>query len=238
MKKSILAILAFLSLTLSSCIKDKITGEGPVVTQTRSADNFSAIDLRVSGDVFFKQDTVYKLEITAQQNILDVIETHVTNNKLVIKFKNDVNVKSHEPIKIIVSAPFISGLSISGSGNINTQGPVSASSMNMSISGSGNIEMDQLTTGFIDANISGSGNIKVSGGTATEEKLRISGSGNIDLDDVAATRATTTTSGSGDVRVFASQNLSITITGSGSVYYKGNPIINTSISGSGKVIHL
>ncbi len=225
--------LAFL---FASC--EKVVGEGPVVTENRTKGEFSGIDLRVSGNVYYTQSPEYKIEVSAQQNILDVLETYVSNNKLVIKYENDVRVRRHEDITVNISAPDLNSLRVSGSGNISTTGMLKPNSMDMDVSGSGNINVANITTNYIEANISGSGNIKVQNGTAAEEKLKISGSGNLDLMNVAAKTATTTTSGSGDTKVKVSERLNVTISGSGSVYYIGQPAINTSISGSGKVRQL
>jgi hypothetical protein len=235
MKHLHLLFFGLFLLIFVSC--EKVSGDGPVVNQVRSASNFSGIDLRCSAEVYYKQDNNYKVEVNAQQNIQDVLVTEVSDNKLVIRYKDNVRVRSHDQITIVVSSPTVTSLRISGSGNINTSGPVSSSSMNLDISGSGSITVVDLATGFTEANISGSGNIRVLSGSATEEKLRISGSGNIDLGNLAALKANTTTSGSGETYVNASQLLDVTISGSGSVFYKGTPIVNTSISGSGKVIH-
>jgi hypothetical protein len=237
MKKLLFTVLViYAAILFSSC--EKVVGDGPVRTETRNETNFSGIDLRVSGNVYYKVDAVYKVEITAQQNIIDVTETYVSNNKLVIKFKNDVRVRSHEDIIVMISGPQLNSIRVSGSGNITTTGNINTNTMDLDISGSGNINMQQLTAAYFDANISGSGNISVDNGSATEERLKISGSGNIDLQNVLASKATTTTSGSGDMWLNVSKNLDVTISGSGSVRYKGNPIINTSISGSGKVTNL
>jgi hypothetical protein len=237
MKQIYLILLSALSLSMWSCTKERIEGDGPVVSETRPVNNFSGIDLRVSANVYYKQDTVYKLEVSAQQNILDVMETYVSNGKLVVKFENDVRVHSHDPIVVMVSGPSLSSIRLSGSGNVNAAGKLLPATMDVDISGSGDIFIAELNTAWLDANISGSGNITIGSGSATEEKLTISGSGNIDLTNVQATKAKTKTSGSGDIRLSVSQSLDVTISGSGSVYYKGNPYINTNISGSGKVIH-
>jgi hypothetical protein len=236
MKKINFIILAFAIVVMSSC--EKVTGDGPVVNETRNIVNFAGVDLRVSADVYFKQDPNFKVEISAQRNILEVMETYVSNNKLVIKYKNDVRVRSHDPIIVMVSAPSADHFRISGSGNINVNGLLSPANMELDISGSGNILIPQLVTGSVDADISGSGNITVNNGSATDENLRISGSGTIDLLNLPANKASVNTSGSGDTKVNLSQNLDIKISGSGSVYYKGSPIINSSVSGSGKVIHI
>jgi len=234
MKNLSLALLGMIML-LASC--DKVNGDGPVVTETRNIVNFHGVDLRVSADVYFEPSASYKVEISAQQNVLDVMDTYVSNGNLVIRFENDVRVKSHEQITIRVWAPTADHFKISGSGSISATGVLSPANMELDISGSGNINIVELNTANIDVDISGSGDIKVNSGTATHEKIQISGSGDVDFGNIAASSANTQTSGSGDIRLHASQNLMVKISGSGSVYYKGNPVINTSISGSGKLIH-
>jgi hypothetical protein len=234
MKKLVpLFILTGMMVMFASC--EKVVGEGPVVTETRNISDFSGVDLRVSGNIYFTQSPEYKVEVRAQQNILGVLETYVANNKLVIRFDNDVVVRRHENVTVNISAPDLSSIRVSGSGDIMTTGPLTPNSMEMDISGSGSITVNDLETGYLDATISGSGDIKVINGSADEEKLRISGSGDMDLANVLAKYVTTTTSGSGDTRVHATDRLNVTISGSGSVYYRGQPSISTKISGSGKV---
>jgi hypothetical protein len=232
----ILFCLAATIALFTSC--EKVVGEGPVVTETRNISNFSGVDLRVAGLVNFTQSPDYKVEVRAQQNILSFLETFVSNNRLIIRFDNDVHVRTHEDVIINISAPDLNSLRVSGSGGIMTTGPLTPTAMEVDISGSGDITISDMEADYLDANISGSGDIKILNGSATEEKLKISGSGDMDLANVLAKYVTTTTSGSGDIRVHATDRLNVTISGSGSVYYKGQPAINTSISGSGKVRQL
>ncbi|MEO8764425.1 MAG: head GIN domain-containing protein [Ginsengibacter sp.] len=225
------ALIAF----FGSC--RKVVGEGPSITENRPIAGFTSVASSISADVFYQQDPVFKVEIVAQQNILNIIETNLVNNELVIKFRSGVLVRSHENIIVHVSSPDMHGLKISGSGNIIVADSITTDNMDLTLSGSGNINVNKLWAPTLDANISGSGNIRIVEGSAITEKLRISGSGDINVSNVAATYVTTTTSGSGKTDVNASESLDVTISGSGSVYYTGNPVINTYISGSGKVIH-
>jgi hypothetical protein len=234
MKQLSLYFIALIALVSTSC--RKVYGDGPVVTQTRHETNFSGIDLRCSGEVIYRQGNEYKVEVSTQQNILDILLTYTTNNRLVIRFKDDVRVKSYEPVRIEVTAPAASSLRLSGDGSIRTIGTFTPSHIDMDVSGSGNIIVNQVDAESIDANISGSGNITVVDGSANEVHSRISGSGNIDLLNIPAAQATTVTSGSGNTLVNVSQRLDVTISGSGSVYYLGRPVISTHISGSGKVL--
>ena len=236
MKKLSFVLLGIIFISLSSCKKDKEVGEGAVVSEMRNPGNFAGIDLRTVGKLYFKQEPNYKVEVIAQPNIQQVIETYVSNNQLVVKLKNNVRLGSHEPVRIMVSAPNLTKMRIGGSGDINTVGVLNVANLEMDIQGSGSIGVSDVTTGVVDAAISGSGSI-VAYGTGTEARLKISGSGELNMEGLAVNKATTTTSGSGDIKVNAAQQLNVTISGSGSVYYKGNPIINSSTSGSGKILH-
>ena len=236
MKYVSLLLIGVLALFFTSC--KKINGEGPVITENRDVTGYSGIDLRISGRVRFTIDSVYKVEIHAQRNILDKVETYLLDNRLVIKFKNNFNLRAHEPIEVVVSGPTLNAIRVSGSGNVETTNAVTTDLLDLDVSGSGDIRMSTVTATDADLRISGSGDIKIGNGTIEEEKLRISGSGSIDLVNVAAVKATTTTSGSGDIHLNVSQQLNVTISGSGSVFYKGNPDIDSHISGSGKIIQL
>ena len=232
---SVLVIVSALLMINTSC--EKVVGEGPTVTQNRTAGNFTAVSSSISADVYYTESPDFKIEITAQQNILDVIETFVVNDELLVKFKNNVRVKRHESFVVNISAPVTHGLKISGSGNLIVSDSINTTNMQLALSGSGNINVHTIKATALDASISGSGNITVLNGAINSEKLKISGSGNMDLINVEASSVQTSTSGSGETRVNASKTLDVTISGSGSVYYRGTPVVNTHISGSGKVIH-
>lgn len=235
MKKLFFMLSATIALAgLSSC--EKIVGEGPVVIQERALQNFRYVSVGVGGKVNYKIDPTYKVEIQAQQNILDVLETVMDGEELVIKFRNGVNVRDHEQITINISAPVVEGVSLGGSAGFNLTGVVNADHLTLRVSGSGNIQVQQaILANRLDATISGSGNITVLQGSADNEMLKISGSGNINTADFTVLKANTDISGSGNVKVNASQQLDASISGSGSVYYRGTPVVSTHISGSGSV---
>lgn len=236
MKQISIIILSLLAVSFTAC--EKVRGEGPVVTQNRNVSDFSGIDLRCEADLIYHTGTGYEVELSGQQNILDVVETYTSEGKLVIRYRGDVRVRSHERLHITITAPSVNRLKVRGSGEILTSGPLSPSRLDIDVDGSGSVQVSELTANHLDAEVLGSGHIRVVGGTATEVETLISGSGDIDLEGVRATRATTVTSGSGDTRVNVSGSLQSTISGSGDVFYRGSPEVETRISGSGRVIRL
>jgi len=236
-KKTILALMALIvGITFSSC--EKINGKGDTVNESRGITGYSGISLSMSATVYFSPDTNYALEIQGQQNVIDHIITQVEGNDLVIKMKPGVHLGNHDPIRIYVTAPEVTRIDISGSGDIYVDAPWTGAFLSVNISGSGNISVSMMVAEQFHAGISGSGNIKVMGGNTGKTDLKISGSGNIDMREVQAGEVETTTSGSGDIYVHALDILDVTISGSGDIYYLGTPVINTHISGSGNLRHL
>ena len=221
-------------LTTPSC--KKVVGEGDLQTETRNITDFSGVSASIGGKIYYKIDPVYKVEITAQRNILDVIQATKINGHLLLKIKDGVRIKSNEENIVNISAPTADYFHLSGTGDLIATGNIIATDIDMSISGTGNLTVSSVSIGDkLKAAISGTGNINLLAGTAKNEELKISGSGKLLLEGVAAENAETTISGSGDIKISVSQKLDATISGSGSVYYHGNPLISTDISGSGRV---
>ncbi len=227
-------ILSMFTIVITSC--EKIKGEGPVVTQERTVQSFHAVSAGVSGRITYSVSPTYKVELQAQKNILDILETFVSADELIIKYKNGVNVHSHDEIVINISGPSPESISLSGDASFDVPGTVTGDRLQLRVSGSGDIEVGQISlTDKLEATITGSGNINVLQGTVKQTNLRISGSGNIHSTGVASQQADAEISGSGNIRVKASDKLNARISGSGSIYYLGTPQVTTNVSGSGNV---
>jgi hypothetical protein len=235
MKKTIIMLAAAAALlNFSSC--EKVVGEGPLQTELRTVTGFSGVSASISGKINYKIEPVYKVEIIAQRNVLDVIQTSILGGHLLVKVKDGVRIKSNEDIVVNISAPSANYLHLSGSGSMEVTGNLQETGLDMHISGSGSITIAQAAiANKLDADISGSGSMHIQAGTAADEDVRISGSGKFIADGVTADRVQAKISGSGDIQVKAMQTINATISGSGSVYYRGTPVISTHISGSGRV---
>jgi hypothetical protein len=217
----------------------KVVGIGPIETESRSIDNFTGITANFSGNIYFTQSLGYKVEIKAQRNIIDIIETYKNGSDLVVKFRPHSNVINSKDVIVNISAPSLQHLHFGGSGNVYIQGDFRAPQFTTSVSGSGNLTADSLQiTNTLNVHVSGSGNFKAFTGMAKLGDVHVSGSGNIDLVGVVTDAIKASVSGSGTVKVKAVQLLDATVSGSGTVRYSGNPVITTRISGSGKVVRL
>jgi len=207
--------------------------------QNRKVDPFTEISLRIGAKVHLEQGTKQNLEIVAKSSTLDEIVTEVKDGKLIIRFPNkDYFWKTFQPgdITSYITTPEISGLGISGSGDIIAENEIKTKILDLGISGSGNIRLSELSAERVKAAISGSGDVVLASKTPAQDlSVAISGSGNFKGLDYSADDVSVKIAGSGNVDVEANKNLYVRLAGSGNVTYKGHPMIDQSIAGSGKV---
>lgn len=233
---TLILILACAGATVS-CKKD-VVGSGPMTTETRSTTPFTGIDLRMNGNVYFKTDSVWKVEVTAKQSIHASLETTVANGQLVIRFRNGATYDADGSIRINVSAPDVKSLTVNSSGSIFCTSDISPASLFLRSAGSGSLSLRGISTGKLTAESLQSGIIEASAGNAFSEELKTDGSGKIDLKEVSAKTAIVHTIGSGYVKVKVADHLNVTIDGSGSIYFAGSPTLTSHISGTGRLVRL
>lgn len=234
-KTPALFLCVLMSMSLSSCFDEwEIKGEGPVIREERSLAPFSEVHNSLSAEVHLSQGPQEDIRIEAQENILANLLTTVKNGRLEIGF--DEHVRRHDGIKIWITIPEVKELSMSGSGELYSDGVLAGESLAINISGSG--DADLLTEmESMEVNVSGSGKVKLKG-QAESVQFRVSGSGEIAALELPVQEAGVQVSGSGDCYLHVQERLDVSISGSGDVGYQGRPLVNSSISGSGDLKHI
>ena len=262
MKKVIFGLLA-LSFLVTSCDDGlglfdgkRIKGTGAVERTTRDAKDFKSIDVMTSANVFVRQSATFKVEVEAQKNIAEVLETVVEDGILKIKIKQGSWNLSYEKLNIYVEMPTVENLEISGSGDLTAETALSGDKITLDIVGSGNINVDKgLTAKALKIVIGGSGDMKIdrivvnelstkiagSGGLvltgeADKADYHVSGSGDIDAKKLKSKAVEASVSGSGNISCNADESLDAHTSGSGDISYSGNATaVKTKVSGSGNI---
>lgn len=232
-KKAGLLALALGCIVVFSCATNVITGQ--TVKETRNVSEFDGVALAFSGDVYITQGSPQKVEIEAEKSTLEIIETKVENNVLVLKTRNG-HWRDLGSIKAYITMPDVRELSVSGSGDMLCETPLRTNEIEVKVSGSGSIKIRKLESREFSAVITGSGDITLAGTGADQGEMDvvITGSGNFSAEELPVGKADVNITGSGSARVNVLNELETTITGSGSVLYKGNPRINANATGSGR----
>jgi hypothetical protein len=236
-KKRFIVVLLTLAvlLTVTAC-SGLIRGSGNLITETRQVSNFDSIELSGSGEVTIIQGGSESLTVETDDNVMEHVKAEVESGTLKLGFKEEINWISPTQLIFNVGVDDLTGLAISGSGDIETD-VLETDRLDAAISGSGDIQISDLTAGEVKARISGSGEIYLVGEVSAQD-VAISGSGKFLSGDVCSASVKVTISGSGDATVCATETLDANISGSGSVSYYGRPSVNTSGSGSGSINNL
>jgi len=235
MKKLItIAIVVAFTTNINAQWFKRIRGNGEMVTKTRSVGEYDKVSVGGSFDVKLVAGEEGKLTIRIDENLLEYLVTKVEDGKLKIKWKKGTNISTRKSILITVPFKDISGVTLSGSGDVFSDATIKANDFKVVLSGSGDMKLVVKST-YLYSKISGSGNISLSGDTDKLE-YSISGSGNINGYELVSNEADVKISGSGGIKTTVTENLKARIAGSGNIYYKGNPKRqDTKVSGSGNV---
>ena len=238
MKKAILFSI-LIALFLVSCDDDDTyTGEGPIVTEELNLEDFSGIEAIGSMDVIISEGAEQKVEVTGHANIIDRLETAVSNGIWKVKLKDGSYKNADLTFNIVI--PMLNRASIEGSGDISINDFTSVDDVYLGIIGSGNIQLDENDgCENLVVEIEGSGHVNAKEEFEDIESLDIEiiGSGSFDGFPVEADQVIINIVGSADCAITVNIGLKVDIDGSGIVSYKGNPTIESNISGSGKIIN-
>jgi hypothetical protein len=190
-----------------------ITGSGNLKTEVRQVGDFSQVDFSQVGTLTIEQTGIEGLSITADDNILPILTSDVSNGVLHLGAKDDQNYSTEKPITYLLSVKTLTGLTLSGAGatqarNLDTQ------TMTVTMSGAGSATLH---------------------GKADSQQVTVSGVGSFDGGDFATKTAKATVSGVGSAIINASDTLDATVSGVGSVEYLGNPKVTSHVTGVGTV---
>jgi hypothetical protein len=232
MKKTTLIALIAIPL-LWSC--DKKEDAGPIISETRTATQFSEVELDGSHEFRINPDFDFDIRVTAPDNLMRYIETYVANGRLVVNEKN--NDIDHNRVLVEISENYLNRIILNGSGLIIAEDTLYSNDLEVDIDGSGSADVIAKCD-LLRLIIDGSGRIEARG-ESEEVRSAIYGSGLITSPNIESNIAEARIEGSGSIDIHAGHSLFARIDGSGVIRYWGDPeVIDTSVDGSGAIIEI
>lgn len=208
-----------------------IKGSGREATETRPVSGAQSLVVMGAIDVTFTTGEPEQVLLTADDNILPLIETEVSNGILHLGSKGGYTTRLG--VKAEIRLRRLESIELSGSGDIAARVDPTPS-FAVSIRGSGDIAVRGVDASRVSSSVSGSGHASLAG-RCEHLDVDIRGSGDVNAGDLACAEADVSISGSGDANVNASARLGVTVRGSGDVEYAGSPVLSQEIRGSGSV---
>jgi hypothetical protein len=149
---------------ITGCEKEKvspntITGNGNIVSRERAARDFYGIISDGAADVNIQPSGDFKVVVTTDNNIQDIILVEVKNNMLHIGQKPNTSFRSTKLI-VDVHLPELKSIDLRGSGNIKLSDG-NASGLGISLSGAGNIDAENYQVQNVTVTLSGAGNVRI-----------------------------------------------------------------------------
>lgn len=205
-----LSIFAGCSFNIGS---NGVRGSGIVKTESRKVSGFSSISSKSVGKVTVQQTGKESLTITADDNILPLLESRVADNVLYLTIAKDTHMNPTKPIEFVVEVKSLESLNIDGVGSI---------------------EVKDIQGKRLSVSLDGVGSMTIAGSVDVLD-LSLSGVGSFHGEEFKTKQAKVRHSGVGSAVVNVSDQLDATVSGVGSVEYIGSPQVQKSGRGVGSV---
>jgi len=189
---------------------------GPVRTETRSVENFHAIDLRGAADAQITVGKSAALTVTTDEETLGNLQTQVHDGVLVIQTGKHRGswFQRRATVKLQIETPALDSLTLNGAGDF---------------------RLRDIAGEKLQVVMAGAGSISASGQVMALQ-ARIDGAGSMQLQQLRAVDAEVSVNGAGSLEVCATGTLNAQVNGVGSIAYSCNPQkAVTSVHGVGSI---
>jgi hypothetical protein len=212
-----------------------IHGSGTLKTETRPVSHIAAVSISCPGILTITQTGKEALIVTADDNILPLINTDMEGTTLDIHLQTNTSIQPSHPIEFTLSVKDLSAITMTGATTVAVT-KLNTTALTVTSSGAGTLTSPDLALTSLTANLTGAGGVQLTG-QAQQQTVTITGAGTYHSEHFATQTTSIKLTGAGQAFVRASATLNVTITGAGDVTYYGSPAVTQSITGTGKVQH-
>jgi hypothetical protein len=206
----IVALSIFTACTISL---NGIRGSGVLRTEVREVTTFSTISFKSVGKLKIQQTGKESLTIIADENILPILQSQISDQILYISNENNSSINPSKPIEFIVEVKNLE---------------------NLETKAVGSIEVKDIQGKRLSISLDGVGNVAIAGNVDVLD-LDLSGVGSFNGEELKARQATVRNKGVGSALVNVSEQLDASVSGIGSIEYIGSPQVSKSVKGLGEI---
>ena len=228
--KYLLVLLIVVGITVSC---HQIHGSGNIITDIRHTGSFRGIDVGGAFEVELKNGSPTTVDVEADDNIIDYIETTVKGDILEIRSKDHTGFTNGH-FKVFITTPEINSIHVSGAAEMKSVNAISCPGrLKITASGSANITA-QLDAPEVYTNSSGASTIHLSGKTRNYS-AECSGSSEMETGELLGETTEVKSTGASSAQVYSSLSLKAEALGSSSIEYRGGGNVVKKMSGAASV---
>ena len=225
-----LSALLFLFVGTTSCFIDGVKGDGNVITKNRKiSDDFSRVEVSRGLDLYLTKSKNVSLEVEADENLHELIETEVRDG--VLRITSSKNIWSASAKKIHLHVDHLNGISVNSGAEVNTRNTFESDELRLSISSGASAEME-LDVADLSCDISSGADIELSGQAENFNVSSSSGS-NVKAYALEARNCNADASSGSDIKLTATETIEARATSGADIKYKGSPRVLQQEDNSG-----
>lgn len=235
MKKSVILLTAiFVSVILGSCIfTGSVEGNGKVVEETRDLKDFDKISVTRGMNVYITQGPSQKVVVRADENLLDVIETTVSDGTL--KVTCNRGIRKAESNKVLVTVPNIELVKSTAGSNVFAEDTLNLKTLEIRSTAGSNIKLVLIAEELNVSAMAGSNVFLI--GTSESFTAKANSGSNVKAGDLRAATSDLKASSGANIWINVQKELNAGVSSGANVFYYGNPeTTNIEKSSGGNVI--
>jgi len=204
-----------------------------VLSEDRTITNdFNEIKVQQGINLYLTQSNTTKINVEADENILDLLITEVKNNELKIYFEK--NVYRAKARNVYLTTNDISKINTSSGASVKSENTLIVNSLDLDSSSGSSIKI-YVNSDEVSSSTSSGASIKIYGKTNYFLANASSGS-SIDADELKSKEATAQASSGANINLNVSDKLTASASSGGDIDYEGNPTkIKKDTSSGGSV---
>lgn len=189
-----------------------------ITTLTHDLNNFTRIDMRAAGDIHLTQGQDFQVEVSADEQIHDILDITVEDETLIIKFEDKKNrIRINETITYTITMPIIAAVTIAGGGSLHCE-RIAGKSFELNLPGGATVEIGSIAVADYDLIVPGGAKVKINQVQAGNAVIEMPGSATIIIDR------------------FDADNLDMKVQGAGNISLSGRVITqNIVVPGVGNI---
>jgi hypothetical protein len=214
-----------------------IAGSGIAKDETRPIEAFHALDAQsaIQVKLAVTQGAKPSLKISGDDNLVPLVESVVSDGKLILRMKENTNTRPKLPLLAEVVTDQLDSVDASGATNVKVTGGSKVEQFSAGASGAANLSITGIDTPKAVITAEGASRLSLAG-TAESLKLSASGASQIKAADLKSGDANVSISGASTAELHASKSVDGDVSGASRLDYHGKPARHTvSISGASSV---
>ncbi len=238
-----ITIAILLTLFLSSCGFDiRIDGDswgsgkkgnGVVTTEDRSVkEDFTEVTASEGLMVYVTQADEFKIEVEADENIIDLIGTDIKNGRLKIHAIKNIGRATKN---VYVSLPDVTALKATSGSHLKTQNTIKSDRLEID-GNSGAILAIELDADDVEIDASSGANLEIAG-TTDEADFDVSSGGNVNAKELESVLCNAEASSGGNLRIHVTESLVANASSGGNISYSGDASFEGKKNISGSIVH-